>query len=302
MSASLIVLIPVVLFGLVTVLCFIGCGLSTHGLGQGFGPYQDAIRKISNLIAFWPLDDQPSPDVSQPEAVDIAPKQPPLPPFTGFYMGPDGSFTLNNTGIVPGDFNNGLTPCASFNGGFVSVGFRQELNASSFTLECWVKPNWAAGDPQDFRAVVASAFGDPNPTMDSGFGLLATPDNFWTAQIGLGTRFLSATSTQAIMLDGVTTYYLAMSFDGSTLTLFVGIAGGDLTPTPPVSPNPGEKFLPESSGMTATSLFIGMGRPDLPTTMQNPFNGLIQDVAYYSPALGMGDIQNNFTLGSKPPG
>lgn len=296
MSASLLGLIPVVLLGLVTLLCFTGCGLYTHGLGQGNGPYQDAILKIGSLVAFWPLDDQPSPDVSQPEAVDIAPKQPPLNPFTGLYTGPAGSFTLNQTGIVPGDVNNGLTPCAFFNGGFVSVGFEQALNPAAFTLEAWVNP--ATGTPGVQRVVVASANVDQSasPTANAGYALAMTQDGVWAAEIGIGQTFFTVPSTDLIV-PGVPTY-LAMTWDGTTLTLFVGIVGsGTLAPfsgTPPAG------FLPEGAA-TTTSLFIGMGRPDMMGGMF-PFNGSIQDVAFYSPPLSAMDVQNNFNLGNMAPG
>jgi len=303
-SASLIVLIPVVLLGVVTTVCFVGCVLNRQGTGVGPGGptalYQGAVITNANLVAYWPLNDTQQ---DLPTAHDLSNHK-----FDGTYtFGPTGpsSFMIQQAGIVPGDLTDALrNPCASFNGGFVQVPFHQELNASSFTLECWVKPNWTGADPQDQRAAVVSAFGDerPNPTDNAGYGIVATQDNFWSAQIGLGTKFLGATSKDAIMLDGVATYYLAMTFDGSSLTLFVGIVGGALTSTPPVSPAPGEKFVSESPGMTATSLFIAMGRPDLPTSGLFPFNGLIQDVAYYSPALGVADVQNHFTLGSKPPG
>jgi hypothetical protein len=295
MSTSLIVLIPVVLLGLVTVLCFIGCVLNTHGLGQGYGPYQDAIRKNSSLVAFWPLDDQQSPDVSQPEAADIAPKPAPLNPFTGLYTGPDGSFALNQMGIVPGDAQNGLTPCAFFNGGFVTVGFQQALNPATFTLECWVSPAPTIAGVQS--VVVASANTDlsATPTANAGYALAATPDGAWAAEIGLGQTFFTVSSTSPI-LPGISTY-LAMTFDGTTLTLFVGTVGGTLVS---FSGTPGAGFLPEGAA-TATPLFIGMGRPDMMSGMF-PFDGFIQDVAFYSPALGNTDVQNNFQLGSIPPG
>jgi Concanavalin A-like lectin/glucanases superfamily len=296
MSASLILLIPVVLLGLVTVLCFTGCVLSSHGQAE-FGPYQDGILTTRNPVAFWPLDDQPSPDVSQPEAVDIAPKQPPLlNPFTGFYMGPAGSFTLGQTGIVPGDMNNGLlTPCAVFNGGFVSVGFEQALNPTTFTLEAWVNP--AAVTPGVQSVVVACANVDqsPTPIANAGYALAMTQDGVWAAQIGIGQTFFPLPSTDPIVA-GVPTY-LAMTFDGTNLKLFVGIVGSG-TFTPFSAPAPAG-FLPEGPA-TATSLFIGMGRPD--TGGMFPFNGSIQDVAFYSPPLSDTDVQNNFNLGRQPPG
>jgi hypothetical protein len=48
--------------------------------------------------------------------------------------------------------------------------------------------------------------------------------------------------------------------------------------------------------MSETPLFIGMGRPDL-STGRFPFNGRIQNVAYYGVALDAPTIQSHFALG-----
>ena len=296
MSASLFVLIPVVLLVLVTALCFTGCVVPNTGLPDTPAPYRDAIGTEPTLIAYWPLDDLMPKDNSPPIAHDLASHPAGQNQFDGNYT---GTFALQKDGIVPGDEQDmARFPCASFGGGRVEVLFHQELNASSFTVECWVRPT--SGGAQ--QAVVASAFvdGRPNPTANAGYALVATTDNFWSAQIGIGTTFVPVTSKDAIMLDGMTTYYLAMTFDGGKkLTLFVGIAGGAFTKVPPVTLDANQTFQSEAPGMTATQLFIGMGRPDLATSMQYPFNGLIQDVAFYSPALATTDIQKHFALGSQ---
>lgn len=300
MSASLIILIPVVLLGLVTALCFVGCGLNTHGFGANFGPYQNAVFNYKNVIACWPLNDTVQ---NLPTATNIVNAQ-----FNGTYpgtpMGPN-SFMLQQQGIVFGDVNNGLTPCAFFNGSFVTVDFHPELNPAAFTLEAWVKPNWTAADPQVVRAVVVSL----NPA-GAGYSLFATTDNFWEAQIGTGSgNFVSVKFDTGIALNAVN--YLAMTFDGMLLTLFVGTVFGTVggmvsgslnsKSSPPImAPT---KFVPEqaTAPSTATQLFIGMGRPDIVGGMF-PFDGSIQDVAFYSPPLSGTDVQNNFNLGSTPPG
>jgi hypothetical protein len=75
MNASLIVLVPVVLLGLVAALCFVGCGLHTHGLAL-LGPYQDGVRNDPDFVACWPLNDQSDLPVDNPagtRAIDIGP-------------------------------------------------------------------------------------------------------------------------------------------------------------------------------------------------------------------------------------
>lgn len=299
MSASLMVLIPIVLVGLVGTLCFVGCVFPTSGLPFPQGPYQGAIiNNDPNCVGFWPLNEE-----SAAQGALDAISNPG--PFNGSYLaGPMGGSipSPGQPGIVPGDVPDGAsTPntCASFTNGMVSVGFAQALNPSSFTLECWVQPNWTSGDPQATRAVLASA----NLAAGTGYALFATLDNstmqfFWEIQIGMGGNgnFFPLRSAQPIALNLVN--YLAVTFDfnSNTLKLFVGTvnaggAGGTLAP--PVSIPPNGTFAPE----TAASLFIGMGRPDAGGMF--PFNGTIQDVAIYKAALdGPTTITDHFNTGA----
>jgi hypothetical protein len=311
MSASLIMLIPLVLLGLVGVLCFVGCGFPTSGLAHTLGPYATAINKINGLVAFWPLNDQLIGTIV-PAAADVAPKPANAKAFDGQYSGSSGSsFKLNQTSIVPGDSGGG--GCVSLNGinGFVNVPFAQALNPSSFTVEAWVQPGWTQADVMNnpmVRSVVASANGQPA----AGWGLNASVGNVWQASIAImppaaGMSFLSVQSDQQIVLDGSTVYYLAMSFDATMqiLTLLVGAVtngmAGPLNTFPMPVPS-GSMFQAEQSQQqpsTATPLFIGMGRPDMPTANQQPFKGSIQDVAFYNTALV--DVTGHFNLGNTLP-
>jgi hypothetical protein len=303
MSASLMVLIPVVVLGLVIALCFVGCVLNTHGYGPNFGPYENSVFNHNNVIALWPLNDT---EQNLPTCTNIINTQ-----FNGTYpdtpMGPN-SFMIQQQGIVFGDVNNGLIPCALFNGSFVTVDFHQELNPATFTIEAWVKPSWTTADAPAQRVVLASS----NFTAGAGYALFASTDNVWTAQIGIGSgNFLTLTFDTAIPLTADKTTnpinYLAITFDGMVLTLFVGTVFGtvggmvsttfDSKSSPPLIPP--TQFLAEQMG-TASKLFIGMGRPDAGGMF--PFNGLIQDVAIYSPPLGAMQVQTNFNLGSTPLG
>src|SRR4051794_12595648 len=55
MSTSLIVLIPVILLGIVGMLCFVGCILPVGGLGPEFNTYTPMILSTKDIIAYWPL-------------------------------------------------------------------------------------------------------------------------------------------------------------------------------------------------------------------------------------------------------
>jgi hypothetical protein len=301
MSASLIVLIPLVLVVLVGALCFVGCGFPTSGIPYDGGQYESVIFTTPGLVALWPLNDQTFGGTNIPSsAADRAPKPPNVKAFDGQYQGTlNSSFKLNQPSLVPGETSSLGPACAFFNGtdGFVSVPFHQELNPGSFTLEVWVKPGWSPTEASVQRAVLVSA-----TAGGVGFGLFARPDNFWEVQIGTGGgNFASVKATQAIVLNADTSQnpvnYLAVTFDNSVLELklFVGTLDGALNPS-----GPSMATLVAEDSSTSTPLFIGMGRPDVPGGMF-PFKGFIQDVAVYNVPLDFQTLQGHLLLGITPP-
>lgn len=287
MSASLIVMIPLVLLGLVTALCFVGCVFQTGGLDL-LGVYQDTVANEATLVACWPLNDKAeipdNPDGAT--ALDISKNK-----LNGTYNGAALSVKVMQGGIVLGDVPVGTsTPntCAFFNGGRVTVPFNQALNPAKFTVEAWVKPNWSATD-MAVRGVVISL----NTQLNAGYSLFVA-NNSWTAAVGTGAGQPSVSLPVTFNNNAPVTSYLAMTFDGTQLTLFVGIAGGTLTNTPSLT-IPGT-FLPENSMSAATPLFIGIGRPDLQDGMF-PLDGFVQDVAVYSDVLSSTTIMDHFNKG-----
>lgn len=315
MSASLIILIPLVLVGLVGALCFVGCVLPTTGLASPLGPYQgDTILGENKIVALYPLNDTLPVPAPPPPAMPTAQDLVTTPgPFNGFYnsapsvpydpvnqsAAAPGTFTLGQPGIVLGDVpqnSSTRSACAAFNGGFVSVPFNAALNPQTqFTVEAWVQPNWTDDDVTNFpatRVVVASA-----ETSPAGYGLVATPDNFWSATVAVDANpnpmFFSVKSDKAITLGKNVTYYLAMTFDAGTgqLQLFVGdTSDSSFTPKPGTTPS-NSTFLPV---LAATPFLIGKGRADVPNGLL-PFNGFIQDVAVYNTVLS--DLNMHFSTG-----
>jgi hypothetical protein len=299
MSPLLLALIAVALVAIVPLLCFVGCGFHTgSGPIANFGKYQDTVTGTTGLVAYWPLIET---------AGTIA--------FDGSGNGNNGTYTqgqnvpydpvnqsaaatgvvnVDQPGIVPGDqANNTLNPCPFFDGGFVSVPWNATINPPTpFTVEAWVRPHWTASDVQNFpatRAAVTSASASSN----GGFSLVATADNLWAAVVGFGSGFVLARppvgSNQTILPD--TTYYLVMTYDGTTLTLWVNPAD---TAAGPYAQVTGVGFVPVPS---PTPLYIGTGRPDLPTPLF-PFNGSIQDVALYNVVLDNPTIETHFMNGN----
>jgi hypothetical protein len=90
MNASLVVLLPILLLGIVCVFCFVGC--DAGGLGGGF-PLPPPFTRYSgltvlgtqSLAAYWPLDEGAGMDSSP--AHDRSKKN--NPPLNGKYVDPN---------------------------------------------------------------------------------------------------------------------------------------------------------------------------------------------------------------------
>jgi hypothetical protein len=286
MSASLMVLIPLVLLGLVSTLCFVGCALIYDYSGYTFqSEYQGKVVNDPNIVACWPLNDQTEApiDPNGTPALDIGPHK-----INGVYNSPTtGAVKLNQTQIVPGDE---MSACAFFNGGFVQVGFDNRLNpATSFSIEAWVQPEWKLTDTGMVRIVVAS----DDSSKFRGYQLHATAENHWAASIGTGSQFVIAkpdAASPTSVKPGVPNYLVA-TFDAMTNTLSIFVNG---SPSAQATIPMGQSFAP---AVTPTPLSIAMG--DTGTGKpQSPFNGEIQDVAFYKAALDQMTISQHFNLGS----
>src|SRR5262249_24469627 len=193
-----------------------------------------------------PLNDQPSPDSPSPTAFDFATHHTPgQMQFNGTYT---GSFMLLQAGIVPGDVPPGgsARPCTSFNGGRVEVPFPVELNAAPFALECWVQRAWPDSDANTHAVVVTTNL---DPAANSGYALFCDDTNMWTASIGLGpganpTFKLTTPDPASQPATMGMTFYLALTFDGNMLSLFVNPTGSpfNMTPYATLTLDPADKF------------------------------------------------------------
>jgi hypothetical protein len=340
MSTSLIVLIPVVLLGIVGMLCFVGCVLQTGGLpGTPFTKYSDltVLSNVSNLIAYWPLNDQltdqsnPAPAVERQSSIPSSyvdmtttPAIYPWPPFDNLPNPPGlpvnsagagfGTIAFNQPGLVkgdtvqPGNDPTIITSCVVVNGAYVEVPFVPKLLAdTAFTIEAWVRVGWSDGDPDALRFVV-----DARDFPGKGFAIFAkTEDNQphvyrWAGVAGNGGAGLEGftvvtTSEMTITLSSGGSppdpVYLALTCDGQTLRLYVN------------GEQQGQGPLPSAYvANTVQPLWIGAGAPyvdrrpmqaaGMPGSPLFPFVGAIQDVALYRTALPASDISTHFRNGS----
>jgi hypothetical protein len=336
MSASLVVLLPVILFGIVSLLCFVGCVLNTHGLPPSFTQYSTTtVLGNPAVVAYWPLNDAndalpaadlaPNPDNGQYIDQTTLPAIYPWPDFS-IDNSPTpniesaaapGSILFAQPGIVTGDFGTGgsdsdssaASTCLVVNGCYVNVPLVSKISSlTSFTLEAWVRVDWDKNAPHGWRAVLDAR--DLNPC--TGFAIIAKADDnapgiyHWMAVIGNGGSG-AAGFTEAISADppitlngpsGATTFYLAVTYDGpsQTLTLFVD----GLQSGPAVT---SAVYVPN----TTRPLWIGAGVPYAPMRPQAvgtiagplfPFVGALQDVAIYSKALASDVILTHLHNGS----
>ena len=337
MSASLVVLIPVTLLGIVVTFCFVGCNFTPGSFPLSlFSTYSDTtVLADPAVVAYWPLGES----ADSVPAVDRTPN-----PVNGQYIdqvtlpaiypwpeysvpnppAPDvlsaaapGSIAFAQPGIVPGDAAqpandpNVRTPCMVVNGCYVNVPFDPKINPpTSFTVEAWVRVDWDKNATSAFRFVLDAR--DLNP--GKGFGILARPDDtqpgvyHWQAIVGNGGNgtagFSLATSDDPPIIlndpslpSGII-YYLAVTYDGSNQTLILYVDGEQRGPKVNAV-----TYVPN----TAQPLWIGAGAPYVPLRPQPPgvvasplfpYDGAIQDVAIYNVALASDVILTHYHNGN----
>jgi hypothetical protein len=208
MSASLMILIPVILLGIVGMLCFAGCILPTEGLPNDGGeppppkPFTEysgmTVLPTNSLMAYWPLNEtkDTAAAVDRKSASNgkyIDAKNNMVPPQTVYdwpeYHVPNGAnpdvlsaagagvLTPGQPGIVAGDavpLPDGSAPaCMVVDGAYVEVdvAFKDKfVPPASFTVEAWVRVDWKVGDPHAFRFVLDMRESTP---ATAGFGICA---------------------------------------------------------------------------------------------------------------------------------
>lgn len=252
MSTSLIVLIPVVLLGIVGMLCFVGCILDTSGLpSTPVTNYSDGTVLLNkDCMGYWPLSETldtvkaaelvhglVGTYIDKNTAIAPLPTPYPWPEFTVMSPAPlpdvksaaagndgNGTITLGAPSIVKGDVDKpqddpALPACMVVNGCFVHIPFDAKFTPqASFTVEAWVRPDWDASmnTTHAHRFVLDCRALNPG----TGFALFASAEDGqpgvyrWAGMIGNG----------GMSIDGLTT----VPTSESTITLTTG------TPVDPV--------------------------------------------------------------------
>jgi hypothetical protein len=329
MTASLLVLVSVALLVLISGFCFVGCVFDSHGTGVGEPPPPTPFTKYSDTdvkptaVAYWPLSeasataDKP---VAQAIAKDVVGNNdgnythkgnapagmfpcPPIPISAGLDSAPAiGFLSLGAVSLLPGDAvqpgndPNVLTTGMQVDGGFVTVPFNGVINPTAkFTIECWARPEWSAGDPPAFRAAVDSRTINPGGTAFTGYAIVVNEAGNWEAELGaMGVAgFVMVTGGKAALSEAA---HVVLTCDGSNATLFVnGVQAATKSLGGAFAPNTQSPLVIGVGGPWITTRAMGVPEPAFPLV---PFKGTIQDVAIYSTVLADSDILTNFNDGS----
>lgn len=178
--------------------------------------------------------------------------------------------TLGATGLLVGDADTAVTYSS---GKYSEVTSATWMDAASFTIEALIKPTGVSG-----TQTIASRYdGGDSGSFTVSSWTLRLDGNKLACYIFAGTTFGAA--TQSTTLTAGTTYHVAATYDGTTITVYVnGTSVGTATRTGMNSPVTRNLRI-SRSGNSATE----------------PFAGTIDEVAYYGSTLSGARISAHYT-------
>ena len=214
----------------------------------------------------------------------------------------DGTYVQNLDGTspvlgAPGLAVNSMTVNGgtTSDNGYVAIPYHPELNplmpdnlhGAPFSVECWVHPTAISSDPNGY-SIPLSMFGsysDPNPPYNNanGWNIYQSPGPTarWIFNLKTVGFFSSADSGVAVELLKWT--HLAFTFDGAAGFFYVNGAAvssaGGIT---------GYFANPTHDGQIGAGANVGF----------LPFNGSVDEVAFYTNALAAADILTHYQVGT----
>jgi hypothetical protein len=262
MSHWVLLVAPIVIASFAMLFVFVGCQLDSSGYGAPL-TYAEVVTGNDYAVSYWRLGER----AGATAAADSKGNN------EGTYV---GGVTLGQPGLLVGDSDT----AAQFDGssGLVTVPYADDsLNPAKFTVEALVD---VAGGEGQFRAVVSSRDIDGDG-QHFGYILYAGEQNKWEAWVGDG----NTGAWQVVIGPDVAPgkHYLAMTYNGTTLKLYVDPA--DDTPA-----SADVAYTPN----TAQELRIGAGANEADPLYF--FNGVIDEVAVYNVDLEFSVIQTHFAL------
>jgi hypothetical protein len=270
MTSSVIIAAPLLIAAIVMAVRFVGCGLPTNGLLAN-SSYSGTVSGTAGLVSFWQLNEP-----SGTTAVDSADGN------NGTY---EGGVTLHVGGLVSSDASDSNNFAAQFDGhsGYVKVPFAGNLNPPQFTVEALVQPSVIDANT---HVIVSS---------DTGYQVALNANSF-QASVGHSGNFQPPVVVNAGAQTGQQ-YYVAMTYDGATLQLYVNPDASDGFPFFLSNENTGNKCYNSAAvaytPATSNELRIGATADGGPGEF---FNGAIQDVAVYNRALSFEEIVQHYWI------
>jgi hypothetical protein len=267
MSYWVLVAAPLVLASLVMLFAFVGCQLNAEGEqhGEPIPPatYDSVVTSNRYSVSYWRLGEA----VGATTAVDSKGNN------DGTYV---GGVTLGQPGFVVGDSDT----AAQFDGstGYVTVPRNDDsLNPAKFTVEAIAEVAGGEG-----HRAVASSRDIGADTQVHGYALYVNNENKWEAWVGDGASAAGVAAAGPDVSPGK--HYLAMTYDGTTLKLYVD----------PDVDAPATAQTAYSQN-TARDFRIGAGGNESETPL-HLFNGVIDEVAVYNIDLDFATVQQHFAL------
>jgi len=270
LGESVIIAAPLLIAAIVMAVRFVGCSFSPQASANT--PYSTAILGTAGLVSFWRLN-----EASATSAVDSKDGN------QGAYQ---GAVMPHVPGLVSPDSQDSDNFAAQFDGqtGYVDVQFNANLNQPAFTVEALVQPS---GTGSGTQVIVSS---------DTGYQL-ALSGTVFQASIAVGGTLQSPVEVDA-GAEGGPPYYVAMTYDGKTLDLYVNPAASDGQTNFLDNENPGNgRFNSAQIGAyqpaTSGALRIGASADAGPAEF---LSGVIQNVAVYDVALDFETIVDHFWI------
>ncbi len=270
MTESVIIAAPLLIGAVVLALRFVGCSFQP-GMAANTA-YSQAILGTAGLVSFWRLNEQ-----SGNKAVDSK---------DGNNGGYEGAVTRGVSGLVSSDSQDSDNFAAQFDGqtGYVSVPFAANLNPATFTVEALVQPS---GTDSNEHVIVSS---------DTGYQLVLNGSDI-EAYVGTGGAFQPPVVVHA-GAEGGPPYYIAMTYDGTNLELYVNPAASDGKTNFLDNENTGNgRYNVGQVGyQPATSNALRIGASANAASAGEFFSGAIQNVAVYDAALSFDEIVNHYWI------
>ncbi len=217
-------------------------------------------------VAFWRLDEAQGAST----AVDAAGS------FDGAYTPGSGTLTYGVATGIPHETDTAVSVSGKAR---ISIPWALELNPRGpFTAEAWFKPATLRSTDSDYRTVYSSMGGGPGGSGPNGWLLYQQPNNTF-AWVLFNQGWVSTFMDDPVdVIEANTWYHMALTYDGALFHIYVN---GHLSASLAY-----DLFIPNQDGASNLGYRSDDG--------WNPFDGTLDDVAFYNKALTLDQVQAHY--------